>query len=151
MLVALAVRPTARDDVGDRPLHLEPPAEGREEVDGPGVRIRFAVVYPVEGKIDQAVEDAVERVEPALPRRATPALRRIDPRLVPSLREEGAEGQRLPTLGVGVEIAEERFLRRAEHRVFPAPRRRRRADLRRLRGPAGRRERDHRTETKSQG
>src|SRR2546422_11757458 len=105
MVVEFAARPTARDDVGDRLLHLEPPAEGREEVDGPGVRIRVAVVYPVEGKIDQAVEDAVERVEPALPRRATPALRRTDPRLVPSLREEGAEGQRLHYLGGGGGVA----------------------------------------------
>src|SRR2546427_10241138 len=141
MVVAFAVRPTARDDVGNRPLHLDPPVEGREEVDGPGVRVRVAVVYPVEGEIDQAVEDAVERVEPALPRRATPALRRTDPRLVPPLREEGAEGQRLPPLGIGVGIAEERLLRRVEQRVFLAARRGRRAELSRLCGPAGRRER----------
>src|SRR5882724_6884600 len=150
-VVAGAVRPPARDDEGNLPLHLEPPAERREEIEAPGVRVTAVAVDPAEGDVGEAVEDTVEGVEPALPRRASAALRRTDPGLVPPLLEEGAEGQGLPPVGIGVGITEERFLRRVEHRVFTAGRQGRHSNLSRYaRGPARRRRHNDATEAQYQ-
>src|SRR4030095_1924813 len=73
------------------------------------ISVVVEVLGEAEGRDAEAVEHAIEGVQPALPRCAAPARRRTGPRSVPALAEEGARRERLPLRRLGIDVTQERF------------------------------------------
>src|SRR5215475_10622233 len=99
---------------------LEAPVEGQVELEE--ARVLIAVVEEIVGiavgRDAQAIEHAVEGVQPALARGTACAGWWADPRLVPAFREEAAEGQGPPSLGLRIHVAGQRLDDGAEQAVL---------------------------------
>src|SRR5262245_4575384 len=98
--------PPVRDRGWNVDSQLETPVERQIELEETRVLIAVLeeVVRVAVGRYAQSIEDAVEGVQPTLARRASPAGRWTDPRLVPALREDAAPGHLAPSLGFGVHV-----------------------------------------------